>query len=104
MAKKLTADWYEAEKLVTMIEKAIDPNATVLHDQKLPVLQMYNLKGRRKSRQIDTLIITGPSHRKTLTIVEVQKRNDRVRLDTFHSWLKKLDLRGFVWVDIGISG
>ena len=58
------------EKIVTILERHIDPQAQVSCDVFLPVIAHPDMK----PRQIDVLIETGTTKRITRTIVEVQDR------------------------------
>jgi hypothetical protein len=73
------------EKVVTILERHLDPDASVTCDEKLPVLSSPH-----RSRQIDVLIETGKGSRKTFTIVETQDRVDKPVETEFDGWLKKM--------------
>ena len=77
----------ELELLIKMIQKHIEPDAVVQHDIHLPVIGSPS--GR--TRQCDIVITSGPSHRKTITIIEAQDRTSQVDINTFNGWLAKLD-------------
>ncbi len=77
----------DLELLVNLIQKYIEPDAIVEHDIHLPVIG--STSGRK--RQCDIVIISGPKHRKTITIVEAQDRISQVDINTFNGWLIKLD-------------
>ena len=83
---RMPENWEDIEKLVHLIEKSINPDSEVLHDQNLPVLNSPT--GR--TRQCDVVIISGNKKRRTTTIVEVQNRTSRVDINTFNGWLEKL--------------
>ncbi|HEX8195401.1 MAG TPA: hypothetical protein VF571_04250 [Pyrinomonadaceae bacterium] len=78
--------WKLIERLVAILEKAITPSARVKHNVSLPVLGRPN----RKPRQCDIVITCGDAPRETITIVEVQKRNKKPNITTFHGWIKKM--------------
>lgn len=77
----------ELELLVTLIQKHIEPEAAVEHNIHLPVINSSS--GR--TRQCDIVITSGPNHRRTITIGEVQDRSSQVDINTFSGWLSKLD-------------
>jgi len=77
----------ELELLINLIQKHIEPDAVVQHDIHLPVIG--SASGR--TRQCDIVITSGPSHRKTITIIEAQDRTSQVDINTFNGWLAKLD-------------
>ncbi len=81
---KVNADWKARERLVAILEKSLSPDATVQHDVRLPVL------GQSRSRQCDVVIRFGVAPRDSLAIVEVQKRNRRPDITTFHGWVAKM--------------
>lgn len=78
------ADWNFREKVITIIERHLDQSATVRHDVKLPVLK--SKKGR--FRQCDIVIEEGLAPRKTISIVEIQKRNTKPEVNEFNGWIK----------------
>jgi hypothetical protein len=75
------------EQIVQIIEKSIDPNASIEHDVMMPVL---NSPSGRK-RQCDIVITTGKKPRETVSIVEVQDRKTKVEINEFNGWLSKLN-------------
>ena len=79
-------DGKEMEKLIHLINKSIEPESNIEHNVFLPVIG--SASGRK--RQCDILITSGPSHRKTLTLVETQDRTSKVDINTFNGWLEKL--------------
>ena len=83
----MTQKGTELERVINLIQESIEPDAIVEHNVFLPVLGSSS--GR--TRQCDTVITSGPKHRKTLTIVEVQDRSTQVDINTFNGWLVKLD-------------
>ena len=80
-------DWQNIEKLVQMINKSIEPESEIKHDVQLPVIN----SSLGRTRQCDIVIYSGPQHRRTITIFEVQNRNSQVDINTFNGWLLKLD-------------
>lgn len=74
------------EKVVAMIEQHLDHDARVEHDVSLPVLTS---RGGRKC-QCDVVIYNGRAPRETLTIVEVQKRKGKPKINDFRGWLYKM--------------
>ena len=75
-----------SEKLVTIIERHVGANAEVHRDVRLPIL---GSRIRRKA-QCDVVIIEGEGARKTISIVEVQKRGRKPEINDFRGWLKKM--------------
>ncbi|WP_350977101.1 hypothetical protein [Shewanella sp. AC34-MNA-CIBAN-0136] len=84
MARKKGTD---LELVVAAIEKALDPDSIVKHDQHLPVLT--SIEGYK--RQCDVVIYSGSERRPMLTIVEVQDRNSSVSIGTYDGWVSKRD-------------
>lgn len=80
-------DWKSIEKITAILEKYISPNSKVEHNINLPTL------GRDGFRQCD-VVITVEEPRKHITIVEVQKRNKPVDINTFGGWINKMDSVG----------
>jgi hypothetical protein len=78
-------EWKSFEQIVGVLEKCLVPGAEVKLDQKLP-----NLKTGHPE-QCDVVILQGDAPRKTLTIVEVQKRGRKVLPNEFRGWLQKLE-------------
>jgi hypothetical protein len=74
------------EQVVHLIEKSIDPEADVRHNEWLPVLTS---KTGRKI-QCDVVIRKGKEPRITTWIVEVQDRNSKVKPNEFRGWLQKM--------------
>jgi hypothetical protein len=83
----MKTDGKELEQLIHLISKSIEPGASIEHNVFLPVL---NSPSNRK-RQCDVVIRSGPKHRKTLTIIEIQDRTSKVDINTFNGWLSKLE-------------
>lgn len=82
MAKK----GVDLEKVVEIIERSLSPSAIVTQDEDLPVLTSAT-----RTRQCDVVIRTGPPHRQTLSIAEVQDRNSAVTIGAFTNWLGKAE-------------
>jgi hypothetical protein len=80
--------WDAVERIAALIEKAISPAASVVHNVRLPVL------GTKRTRQWDVVITFGQPPRQTIAIVEVQKRKAKPDQTTFHGWLKKKEQVG----------
>jgi hypothetical protein len=76
--------WKTIEKVVALLEKSLTPEARVMHNVKLPCLTTGH------EEQCDVVIETGRSPRVSRTIVEVQKRNERVKPNEFRGWCQKL--------------
>lgn len=87
MRKKENKDWQTAEKLTAILEKFITPDSTVEHNKYLPVIG----RPERRKRQCDVVITFGSGLRKSVAIVEVQKRDSKPSLTTFHGWIKKMN-------------
>lgn len=83
----MTNDWQDIEKLVQMINKSIEPESQVDHDVQLPVINSPS----NRTRQCDIVIHSGPVHRRTITIFEIQNRTSKVDINTFNGWLEKLE-------------
>lgn len=75
--------WALQERVVALIEKAIDPDATITRNVFLPNL----VTG--KKRQCDIVIEVGKPPRVTTTLVEVQKRKSRVKISDISNWWEK---------------
>lgn len=78
------AKWRTIEKVVALLEKALCPEARVRHDVELPNLATGN------PEQCDVVIELGNEPRVFRTIVEVQKRNSRVKPNCFRGWCQKM--------------
>lgn len=84
-SKKNSDGWKQREQLVALIEKCISPDARVEHDVRLPVI------GRARTRQCDVVIRYGYPPRESFAIVEIQKRNRKPDITTFHGWVRKME-------------
>ena len=86
VSKKGTTEpqWKTVEKVVALLEKSLAPEARVRHNVKLPCLTTGH------EEQCDVVIEMGQEPRVTRTIVEVQKRNERVKPNEFRGWCQKL--------------
>jgi hypothetical protein len=73
------------EEVAALLEKSITPFAKVEHNVRLPVI------GKSRRRQCDVVITSGEQSRKTITIVEVQKRQRKPDITTFHGWHRKME-------------
>lgn len=76
--------WKTVEKVVALLEKSLAPEAHVMHNVKLPCLTTGH------EAQCDVVIEMGQEPRITRTIVEVQKRNERVKANDFRGWCQKM--------------
>jgi hypothetical protein len=76
--------WRTVEKVVALLEKSLAPEARVRHNVKFPCLTTGH------EEQCDVVIEMGQEPRVTRTIVEVQKRNERVKPNDFRGWCQKL--------------
>lgn len=82
--KVKTARWKEVEEVAAMIERTLDPAADVVHNAWLPEL----VSGQE--RQCDVVVRSGPEHRRTVSIVEVQDRGKSVDIGTLDGWIGKM--------------
>lgn len=82
--------WMITEKIISILEKVISPDAKVEHNVKLPVIGSPS----GKMRQCDIVIISGKVPRQYTAIVEVQKRNRKPDITTFHGWHRKMQQVG----------
>lgn len=78
--------WRTVERVQALIERMLDPTAVVEHDVRLPDLQTPGAE----PRQCDLVVTTGPQHRRTRTIVEVQRRARKVESAHFDAWVAKM--------------
>jgi len=78
--------WEEMEEVVKLLERAISPEDSVERDVNLPSLSSRS----GAMRQCDIVIKHGRPPRQTISIVEVQKRNRKVDINTFGGWCEKL--------------
>jgi tetratricopeptide (TPR) repeat protein len=78
--------WRLIERITALLEQSISSTTNVKHDVRLPVLGSPS--GRK--RQCDVVITSGEKPRETITIVEVQKRNSKPDITTFHGWVEKM--------------
>ncbi len=86
--KRDRPQWRLIEQAVRILEESLDPNAVVTHDVRLRELVTGT------PRQCDVVIRSGPRHRQTLTIVEVQKRKDKVDIQGYEAWIQKREKLG----------
>ncbi len=87
MAKK---DGKYLEKVVALIEKSIDPNATVEHDVQMPVLTSKT----GVTKQCDIVIRSGEKPRQIMTICEVQDRTRPMLPNVLDGFSKKMEKVG----------
>ena len=73
------------ERVAALMETIFDPAATVEHDVQLPSLETAGA-----TRQCDVVVTTGPSYRRTRTIVEAQRRGKKVEVAHFDGWIAKM--------------
>lgn len=76
--------WQSFEEIAGLLEKSLTPTAKVRRNVFLPVL------GTTRTRQCDLVITDGSPLRQSVTIVEVQNRNHKPNINTFHGWYKKM--------------
>lgn len=91
MARRRETDWLKAERVVRLLEDAIERhglNAKVEHDVQLPDLLTGDL------RQCDVVIRATTPEGEVLTIVEVQHRSTAVKILTFQGWCEKKRVLG----------
>ena len=79
--------WEGYEKLVAFLELFLTPDAQVRHNVYLPVLGSPS----NRTRQCDVVIEHWLGPRKSLTIVEVQKRKKKPTINEFQGWLEKMN-------------
>ncbi len=77
--------WEIAEEVVTLLEQAISPGAKVERNVQLP-----NLTDQGEKCQCDVVIRNGQPPRETISIVEVQDRGSKVKINTFRGWCMKM--------------
>lgn len=75
------------EQLTLLIEKSLDPHSKMKHNVQMPILNSQ--KGT--TTQCDIVIWSGSPNRETVTIIEVQDRNSRVKPNDFRGWQLKLE-------------
>lgn len=85
---RATPSWRRVEQVVTILEQSLDQGATVTHDERLRETVTGTL------RQCDVVIRSGPRHRRTVTIVEVQKRAGKVDIQDYEAWQQKREKLG----------
>ena len=73
------------ERVAALMETIFDPASTVEHDVQLPSLETAGA-----TRQCDVVVTTGPSYRRTRTIVEAQRRGKKVEVAHFDGWIAKM--------------
>jgi len=83
----MSKDWQDIEKLIQLINISIEPESKVEHDVQMPVINSPS----NRSRQCDLVIYSGPKHRRTITLFEIQNRTSKVDINTFNGWLLKLE-------------
>ncbi len=77
--------WQVVEEVAALLEKSITPFAKVEHNVRLPVI------GKSRRRQCDVVITYGEHPRQTVAIVEVQRRQSKPDINTFHGWHHKME-------------
>ncbi|SDX55475.1 hypothetical protein SAMN05444411_106209 [Lutibacter oricola] len=75
------------EHLVELIERSIDPDAKIEQDVQMPILNSIN----GYTTQCDIVITKGKKPRETITIIEVQDRNSKIKPNDYRGWIQKLD-------------
>jgi len=76
--------WKAVEEVAALLEKSLAPLAKVEHNVWLPVV------GKSRRRQCDVVITYSEHPRQTVAIVEVQKRERKPEINTFHGWYRKM--------------
>lgn len=79
-------DWKYVEKIVSLLEKSLTPDAKVEHNVHLPVIG----QPQREPRRCDAVITYGEAPRQSFAIVEVQKRKRKPEIDKFNGWVEKM--------------
>jgi hypothetical protein len=77
--------WKFVESVAALIERTLDRSAEIGRNQKLPSLKVPGAR-----RECDVTVRTGPPNRRTLSLVEVQKRRRKVDPTTFDGWCEKM--------------
>jgi hypothetical protein len=84
LKKKNNGEYFE--KIVELIEKAISPESIIERDVQMPILNST----QGSSTQCDIVIRTGNFPRETITLIEVQDRNSKIKPNDFRGWKQKL--------------
>ncbi len=79
-------DWKLLEKVVTVLERTLADKAVVKRNVNLPILK--SKEGR--TGQCDVVIYQGEEPRQTISIVEVQKRKEKPKINDFRGWVVKM--------------
>jgi hypothetical protein len=77
--------WKMVERVVALLERTLDRGATVEHN-----VDLSDLGNPPHTRQCDIVVTTGPAHRRTRTIVEVQRRGKKVEIGHLGDWTEKM--------------
>jgi hypothetical protein len=94
-------DWKLLEKVVTILERTLADEAVVKRNVNLPILT--SKEGR--TAQCDAVIYQGNEPRQTISIVEVQKRKGKPKINDFRGWVGKLrDIGGQHLICVSQSG
>ena len=83
---KKSPAWEVNEKIAATLEKFLTPDAQVKHNVRLPVVG----SPKKSKRQCDVVIVYGQTPRKSISIVEVQKRKRKPAINEFHGWIMKM--------------
>jgi hypothetical protein len=78
------------ERIVEMLERSLTLDAVVERNVHLPIIGSPS----GGTAQCDVVIRSGPPHRQTLTIVEVQDRKRPVEIGHFRNWVLKREQVG----------
>lgn len=78
------------ERIVEMLERSLGQDAVVERNVRLPIIGSPS----GSTAQCDVVIRSGPPHRQTLTIVEVQDRKSPVDIGHFRNWVLKCEQVG----------
>lgn len=78
------------ERIVEMLERSLTQDAAVERNVRLPIIGSPS----GGTAQCDVVIGSGPPHRQTLTIVEVQDRKSPVEIGHFRNWVLKREQVG----------
>lgn len=80
-------DGKQLELLIQLIEKSITPNSVVEHNVNMPIINSRI----GATTQCDIVIWSGIKPRQTITIIEAQDRNSKVKPNDFRGWKQKLE-------------
>ncbi len=79
------SNWKTTERIVEILERFITEDSTVEHNKYLPVIG----RPEREHRQCDVVITFNKPPRQFIAIVEIQDRDSKPDITTFHGWIAK---------------